>query len=55
MATKHKVTVSVQPTEQRPTSADRRAAQVAANATKQSELKAEAAARRAQRERDSAA
>lgn len=49
MAAKHKVTVSVQPTNRRPSSAERRAAQIAALSTRQAELKQEAAERRAQR------
>ena len=49
MATKHKVTVSVQPAKHRPTSAERRAAQVEMLSTKQAELKREAAERRAKR------
>jgi hypothetical protein len=47
MAAKHKVTVSVQPTAHRLTSAERRAAQMAALSNKQAELKQEAADRRA--------
>jgi hypothetical protein len=47
MAAKHKVTVSVQPTKHWPSSVERRAAQVAAVATKQADLKREAAERRA--------
>jgi hypothetical protein len=49
MAAKHKVTVSVQPTNRWPSSAERRAAQIATLSTKQAELKQEAAERRAQR------
>lgn len=49
MATKHKVTVSVQPTNPRPSSAERRAAQIASLSTQQAELKREAAERRAKR------
>jgi len=49
MATKHKLTVSVQPAKHRPTSAERRQAQVEMVATKQAELKREAAERRAKR------
>lgn len=49
MAAKHKVTVSVQPTNHRPSSAERRAAQVASLSTQQAELKQEAAERRAKR------
>lgn len=56
MAVKHKVTVSTQPTNARPTSAERRAAQIASLSTKQAELKQEAADRRAVRaEKDAAA
>jgi hypothetical protein len=49
MAAKHKVTVSVQPPNRRPTSLERRTAQIALLSTKQAELKQEAAERRAQR------
>jgi hypothetical protein len=49
MAPKHKVSVSVQPAKHRPTSAERRAAQVEMVSTKQAELKREAAERRAKR------
>jgi hypothetical protein len=49
MAAKHKVTVSVQPSKHRPTTAERRAAQVEMISGKQAELKREAAERRAQR------
>ena len=49
MAAKEKVTVSVQPTARRPSSAERRAAQIATVSTKQAELKREAAERRAKR------
>jgi hypothetical protein len=49
MATKHKVTVSAGPTHSRGTTAERRAAQIAALATQQAELKQEAAQRRAER------
>jgi hypothetical protein len=52
MAAKHKMTVSVEPPKQRPTSTERRKAANAAIANKQQDLKAEAAARRAARERD---
>ena len=45
MAAKNKVTVSVQPTKQPPSSAQRRAAQTATVSTKQAELKREAAER----------
>jgi hypothetical protein len=47
MAAKPKVTVSVQPTNHRPSTAERRAAQIAALSTRQAELKQEAADRRA--------
>ena len=46
MAPRNKVTVSVQPTTRRPTSAERRAAQIATLATHQAKLKQEAADRR---------
>ena len=46
MAAKPKVTVSVQPTNHRPTTAERRAAQIASLSTRQAELKLEAADRR---------
>jgi hypothetical protein len=50
MATKHKMTVSTQPTNRyRPNSAERRAAQVAWLSTQQADLKREAADRRAER------
>jgi hypothetical protein len=49
MAAKNPVTVSVQPAKHRPTSAERRAAQVEMVASKQAELKREAAERRAKR------
>ncbi len=49
MAVKEKVTVSVQPMARRPSSAERRAAQIATVSTKQAELKREAAERRAKR------
>lgn len=49
MAAKHKVTVSVQPTNRWPSSAQRHAAQIALLSTKQAELKQEAAERRAER------
>ena len=55
MAAKHKVTVSTHPTNPRPTTAERRAAQVASLATKQAELKQEAAARREERAAKNAA
>jgi hypothetical protein len=47
MAAKRKVTVSVQPTKHRPTSAERRQAQMEAVSGKQAVLKQEAAERRA--------
>jgi hypothetical protein len=47
MAAKRKVTVSVQPTKHRPTSAERRQAQMEAVSGKQAVLKQEAADRRA--------
>jgi hypothetical protein len=50
MAAKHKVTVSREPAAQRPSAAERRAERVAALATQQSDLKREAAERRAKRE-----
>jgi len=49
MAANHKVTVSMQPTNRRPSTAERRAAQIASLSTKQAELKQEAAERRAAR------
>jgi hypothetical protein len=49
MAAKHKVNVSTQPTTNRPTTAERRAAQIAALSGRQAELKREAAERRAKR------
>jgi hypothetical protein len=49
MAAKHKVTVSTQPTNRRPSSAERRAAQVESLATQQATLKREAAERRDER------
>jgi hypothetical protein len=49
MAVKQKVTVSMQPMARRPSSAERRAAQIATVSTKQAELKREAAERRAKR------
>jgi hypothetical protein len=47
MAAKHKVVVSVQPAKHRPTSAERRQAQMEAVSGKQAVLKQEAAERRA--------
>ena len=56
MAAKHKMTVSMQPTSRhRPTSAERRAAQMAWLSTQQADLKREAADRRAERAAKSAA
>lgn len=55
MAAKHKVTVSIQPTNRRPTSAERRAAEIASRSTQQAELKQEAAERRAKRALNSTA
>jgi hypothetical protein len=55
MATKHKVTVSTQATSHRPSSAERHAAEVARLSTRQSELKREAADRRAERANKSGA
>jgi hypothetical protein len=49
MAAKHKVSVSIQPTNQRLTSAERREARIASLSTQQAELKQEAADRRVQR------
>jgi hypothetical protein len=49
MAAKNKVTLSVEPPKHGLTSAERRAARVEMISTKQAELKAEAAERRAQR------
>ena len=49
MTLKQKVTVSVQPMARRPSSAERRAAHIATDSTKQAELKREAAERRAKR------
>ena len=49
MAAKHKLTVSVRPANRRPSSAERRAAQIASISTKQADLKQEAAERRAER------
>lgn len=55
MRTKHKVTVSTQPTSQRPSTAERRAASIALLSTQQAELKQDAADRRAERAAKSAA
>jgi hypothetical protein len=49
MAAKHKVTVSMQPTNARLSTAERRAASIALLSTQQAELKQEAADRRDQR------
>jgi hypothetical protein len=49
MAAKNKMTVSVGPTARRPTSAERRAAQIATLATRQATLKQDAADRRRKR------
>jgi hypothetical protein len=49
MAAKHKLTVSTGPAYARGTTAERRAAQIAALSTQQAELKQEAAERRAGR------
>ena len=54
MATKHKLTVSTRPPTGRSTSAERRAAQIEALATQQTELKQQAAERRAARAKQSA-
>jgi hypothetical protein len=54
MAATHKVTVSVQRTNRRPSSAERDAAQAASLSTKQAQLKQEAAGRRAQRAKQTA-
>jgi hypothetical protein len=50
MAAKRKMTVSTQPTNPRPTTAERRAAQIASLSTQQAELKQQAADRRAERD-----
>jgi hypothetical protein len=55
MAAKNKMTVSMQPTNHRPSSAERRAAQIASLSTRQAELKQEAADRRARRAEETAA
>jgi hypothetical protein len=55
MAAKHKMTVSKQPTNPRPSTAERRAAQIALLSTKQAELKQQAADRREQHATNSAA
>jgi hypothetical protein len=54
MAPRNTVTVSVQPTTRRPTSAERRAAQIATLSTHQAKLKQEAADRRQARLDDAA-
>ncbi len=54
MAAKKPVSVSVTPPRQRPSSAERRAAQLASISNKQAELKQEAADRRAKRDASSA-
>jgi hypothetical protein len=55
MAAKNKMTVSVEPTARRTTSAERRAAQIAMLATRQATLKQEAADRRRMRAEDAEA
>jgi hypothetical protein len=55
METQHQVTVPKRPTNHRLSSAERRAARIASLSTQQSELKQEAADRRAQRAIKSAA
>jgi hypothetical protein len=55
MAARNKVIVTVQPTNRRQTSAERRAAQIASVSNKQAELKQEAAERRAKRASEDAA
>lgn len=55
MAAKHKLIVSRQPTSQRPTTVERRAAQTALLSTQQAELKQQAADRRNERAAKSAA
>jgi hypothetical protein len=55
MAAKHKMTVSMQPTSHQPSSAERRAAQIASLSTQQAGLKQQAADRRAQRAKKTAA
>ncbi|MGH3262511.1 MAG: hypothetical protein ACRDNS_10975, partial [Trebonia sp.] len=54
MTAKHKVTVSSQPTTRRPSTAERRAGQVATLASQQATLKQEAAERRRKRAEDAA-
>jgi hypothetical protein len=53
MAPKNKVSLSTEPTKYRLSSAERHALRIAEIAGKQAELKAQAAARRAQRSKDS--
>jgi hypothetical protein len=55
MAARPKMTVSMQPTNHRPSTAERRAAQIVALSTRQAELKQEAADRRDERATKSAA
>ena len=55
MATKHKMTTSVQPVARRPSPAEQRAAQAALLSDKMATLKQEAAERRAQRDKQTAA
>jgi hypothetical protein len=55
MAAKHKVTVSMQPVNRRPSSAERRAAEIASLSDKQEELKQQCAERHAKRAAASAA
>jgi len=50
MRGKNKVTVSMRPATSRPSSAERRAAEIARLSTEQAELKQQAAARRRQRD-----
>lgn len=52
MGAKYKLSVSVRPTIPRASSAERRAAAIAALSTKQADLKREAAERRLNRDRD---
>jgi hypothetical protein len=55
MAAKHKVTVSIRPTNHQLSTAERRAAHIASLSTQQAELKQEAADRRVQRATKTAA
>lgn len=55
MATKHKMTTSVQPVARRPSPAEQRAAQAALLSDKMATLKQEAAERRAQRDKQTSA